>query len=119
MDDDVRMEVATDTTSGGATTLHAPALETSAAGPSARVRPRVTNGGGGKAGDHDEDVGEGAERETLSSCGKRTAMEEADIYGAMDATSRVGESFGTLSGLYALACRKEAGPRGSRTEEQG
>ena len=30
--------------------LHAPVLETPAAGPSARVRPRVTNGGGGKAG---------------------------------------------------------------------
>ena len=61
--DDVRMEVATDitSTSGGAATLHALDLETLAAGPSARVRPRVTNGGGGKAGDHDDDVGEGAE----------------------------------------------------------
>ena len=96
-DDDVRMEVATGiaSTSGGVATLHAPVQETPAAGPSARVRPRVTNGGGGKAGDHGDDVGEGAERATLSTCGKRTAMDEADIYGAMDATSRVGESFGT------------------------
>ena len=55
-DDDVRMEVATDitSTSGGAATLHTPVLETTAAGPSARVRPMVTNGGGGKAGNRDE-----------------------------------------------------------------
>ena len=62
-DDDVRMEVATDitSTSGGAATLHAPFLETPAAGPSARVRPRVTNGGGGKAGNQGnvEEVGPG------------------------------------------------------------
>ena len=36
--------------SGGAATFHTPVLETPAAGPSARVRPRVTNGGCGKAG---------------------------------------------------------------------
>ena len=39
-----------DATSGGPPTFHTPVLETPAAGPSARVRPRVTNGGGGKAG---------------------------------------------------------------------
>ena len=52
-DNNVRMEVATNitSTSDGAATLHAPVLETPAAGPSARVRPRVTNGGGGKAAD--------------------------------------------------------------------
>ena len=36
--------------SGSATSLHAPDLETPAASPSARVRPRVTNGSGDKAG---------------------------------------------------------------------
>ena len=37
-------------TSGGAATLHTPALEASAVGSSASVRPRATGGGGGKAG---------------------------------------------------------------------
>jgi hypothetical protein len=56
----------------------------------------VTDGGGGKAGDNDDgDMGEGAEKATLLSCGKRTAVEEADGYGAGSATSRVGECFGT------------------------
>ena len=41
-------------TSGGAKTLHAPALETPASGPSTDVRPRVTSGGGGKEGDQDD-----------------------------------------------------------------
>ena len=39
-----------------------------------------TGGGGGKVGDHDSDIGEGAERATLSSCGEWTAM-EAGNYG--------------------------------------
>jgi hypothetical protein len=52
-----------------------------AAGPSARVRPRVTDGGGGKAGNLDGGVREGAKQATLSACGKRTAVEEADGYG--------------------------------------
>ena len=43
-----------DAMSGGAATLHAPVLETLVTVSSARVRPRVTNGGGGKAGNHDE-----------------------------------------------------------------
>ena len=96
-DNDVRAEVATDitSTSGGPATLHASFLEITAAGPSARVRPMVKGGGGGKAGDHGVDTREGAEQATVSSRGKRTAMDEADIYGAMDATSRVGGSFGT------------------------
>ena len=42
-------------TSGGATTLHAPVLETPAGGPSARVRPRVTDGGSSKAGNQSEE----------------------------------------------------------------
>ena len=41
-------------TSDGVTTLHTPILETPAAGPSAPVRPRVTNGGGGKADDQSD-----------------------------------------------------------------
>ena len=40
--------------SGGATSLHAPVLETPAAGPSARVRLRVANGSDGKAGNRNE-----------------------------------------------------------------
>ena len=76
-DTDVRMEVATDTTSDDAATLHTPVLETPAAGPSTGVRPRVTDGGGDKAGDHDGDMREGAEQATLSSCGKRTATDKA------------------------------------------
>ena len=38
--------------SGGSATFHASSLETTAAGPSARVRPMEKGGGGGKAGDH-------------------------------------------------------------------
>ena len=41
----------------------------------------MTDSGGGKAGDHDGDMGEGAERATLSSCGEWTAMVEAGNYG--------------------------------------
>ena len=41
----------------------------------------VKGGGGGKAGDHNVDVREGAEQATLSSCGKRTAMDKAGNYG--------------------------------------
>jgi hypothetical protein len=56
----------------------------------------VTDGGGGKAGDNDDDdMGEGAKQAALSACGKRTAVEKADDYGARSASSRVGECFGT------------------------
>jgi hypothetical protein len=41
-DDDVRMEAATNVARGGAGSLPTPILGTTAAGPSARVRPRVT-----------------------------------------------------------------------------
>ena len=68
-------------TSGGPATLHASFLETTAAGPSARVRPMVKGGGGGKAGDHGVDAIEGAEQATLSTCGEGTAMDEAGNYG--------------------------------------
>jgi hypothetical protein len=54
------------------------------------------DGGGGKVGNRDDgNMGEGAEQATLSSCGKRTAVEEADGYGVGSATSRVGECFET------------------------
>jgi hypothetical protein len=53
------------------------------------------DGGGGKGGDNDSNMGQGAEQATLSSCGKRTALEEADGYGVRSATPRVGECFGT------------------------
>ena len=39
-------------TSGGSATFHASSLETTAAGPSARVRPMEKGGDGGKAGNH-------------------------------------------------------------------
>ena len=64
-------------TSGGSATFHASSLETTAAGPSARVRPMEKGGGGGKAGDHGVDAIEGAEQATLSTCGEWTAMDEA------------------------------------------
>ena len=44
-------------TSNGAATLHPPALEAPAVGPSADVRPRATGGSGGKAGNQDDDEG--------------------------------------------------------------
>jgi hypothetical protein len=95
-DGDVRTEVATDTTIGGAVTFPTLVLGTTAAGARARVRPRVTDGGGGgEAGDHGDGMGEGAGQATLSSCGKRTAAEEADSYGVRSATQRVGECFRT------------------------
>ena len=40
--------------SGGVATLHTPILDTPAAGPSARVRPRVTDDGGVKADDQSD-----------------------------------------------------------------
>ena len=42
----IEEEVATDAASGGAVTLHTPVLEIPATGP----RPRMTDSGGGKAG---------------------------------------------------------------------
>jgi hypothetical protein len=91
-DDDVRMEAATDVATGGAGSLPTPILGTMAAGPSARVRPRVTDGGGGKAGDHDDGTGEGAGRATLSACVKRTATDKAGGYEFR--THRSGTSYG-------------------------
>ena len=41
------------------------------------------------------DMGEGAERASLSSCGKGTTTDKAGIYEEMNTTSRVGVSFGT------------------------
>ena len=53
-DHNVRMEVATDTTSGGTRALPTPVLETTEAGPRAGLSPRVTDGGGGKAGNRND-----------------------------------------------------------------
>ena len=50
-----RTEATTDTTSGGVGTLPTPVQETPASGPRAGVRPRVTDGGGGKVGNRDDD----------------------------------------------------------------
>ena len=41
----------------------------------------VKGGGGDKAGDHGVGAIEGAEQETLSTCGEGTAMDEAGNYG--------------------------------------
>jgi hypothetical protein len=79
-DDDVRMEAATNVATGGTGSLPTPILGTTAAGPSARVGPRVTDGGGGKAGNKYGDAGEGAKQATLSACGERTATDEAGGY---------------------------------------
>ena len=49
--------------SGGPATLHASFLETTAAGPSARVRPREKSGGGGKAGNRDDETWHDAREE--------------------------------------------------------
>ena len=68
-------------TSGGSATFHASSQETTAVGPSARVRPMEKGGDGGKAGDHGVDAREGAEQAILSTCGKGTAMDEAGNYG--------------------------------------
>ena len=54
------------------------------------MRPMVKGGGGGKAGDHGVDAIEGAEQATLSTRGKRTAMDEAGNYGF---GTRLPESF--------------------------
>ena len=54
-DNDVRMEVAMDTTSDGAGNLPTPVLETHIAGPRASVRTRVTDGGDDKAGNRNEE----------------------------------------------------------------
>jgi hypothetical protein len=70
----------TEVASGGAGSLPTLILGMTAAGPSAHVRPRVTDGGGGKAGNHDGDTGEGAGKATLSACGERTATDEAGGY---------------------------------------
>ena len=76
-------------TSGGPATLHASLLETTAAGPSTRIRPMVKGGGGGKAGDHGVDEREGAEQATLSSCGKRTATDKAGNDGSETRIARI------------------------------
>ena len=55
LDNDVRKEVATDTTSGGVGTLHTPVLETPAANPRAGMRPTFMNGGGGKEGNRKQE----------------------------------------------------------------
>jgi hypothetical protein len=91
-DDDVRMEAAMDVATGGAGSLPTPILGMTAADPSARVRPRVTDGGGGKAGNHDDGTGEGAEQATLSTCGERTATDEVGGYEFR--THRSGTSYG-------------------------
>ena len=83
MDNDVRMKVATDIMSGGDGTLHTHILKTPAAGLSADVRPRVTNGGGGKAGDQSDERKRGPGRaytkEPTESSGVATRREREPI----------------------------------------
>ena len=59
---EIEEEMGADTTSGGATTLHAPVLETATTSPSADVIPRMMDGGGGKAGSQNNEKGAGADR---------------------------------------------------------
>ena len=54
-DNDVRMEVATTSTSGGAGALPTPILETPVVGPKAGMGPRVMDGVGGKAGNQNKE----------------------------------------------------------------
>ena len=44
---------------------------------------------------NNDNVGEGAEQVTLSSCGEGMAMDEASDYGVENATARVGRGFRT------------------------
>ena len=66
-----------DTTGGSAATLHTPVLETPAAGPRAGVRPRVTDGGGGKAGNQSDK--RDAESDEVTEAGIRTEMVEERV----------------------------------------
>ena len=67
-------------TSGGAATFHTPVQETPAAGPSARVRPREKNGGGGKAGNRDDETWHDAREDWW----EEVAYEEAKTGGRED-----------------------------------
>ena len=60
-------------TSGGVATLHTLILETVLAGPSTRVRPRVTDGGGGKV---DEQSVVKDARPGMGICGGRSVKYE-------------------------------------------
>ena len=126
-------------TSGGPATFHASFLETTAAGPSARVRPMVKGGGGGKAGDHSVDSREGVTSggpatfhasflETtaagpsarVSPMVKGGGSGKAGDHG-VDAregvTSGGPATFHALSRYFATACGR-AGPRGSWTRKR-
>ena len=72
----------------------------------------VKGGGGDKAGDHGVDVRDGAEQATLSSCGKRTAMDKAGNYGF---GSRLPESFYEDFASILDACKIEEGVTTKRT----
>ena len=100
-------------TSGGSATFHASSLETTAAGPSARVRPMEKGGDGDKAGDHGVDATEGAEQATLSRCGEWTAMDEAgnDEVGAWrPESSSKEETSGGAATFHATGSREPRRP---------
>ena len=100
-------------TSGGSATFHASSQETTAAGPSARVRPMVKGGDGDKAGDHGVDTREGVEQAILSTCGERTAMDEAGSYGFgtwRPETSNTEETSGGAATFHATGSREPRRP---------
>jgi hypothetical protein len=93
-------------TSGGAVTLHKSVLGTMAASPSARVRPRVTDDGGGKAGDGDYEDDRSGQREDPSTLGPETS---AVAHGCGRKTGEKGgghEKAGLEEGTHG----EEAGP---------
>ena len=77
----------------------------------------VKGGGGGKAGDHGVDAREGAEQATFSSCGTRTAMDEAGNYGF---GTRLPESFyeDFASILEACEIEEEEETSGAETADE-
>jgi hypothetical protein len=92
-------------TGGGAATLHTSVLGTTAAGPSAGVRPRVTDGSGGKAGDGGYEEDRSGRRKDPSTPGPETSAV------ARGCERKTGEKGGG---------REEAGPEeGTRGEEVG
>ena len=124
-DNDVRTEAATDMTSGGAGTLPTPILGTTAAGPSARVRPRVTDDGGGKAGNrnYEEEDRSGRRRDPSTpgpetsavapECGHKTGEKGGGREEAWLGESTYGKDAGPGKGTYE---KTEGGARSGKEE---
>ena len=101
---------------GGAGTLHTPVLETPASGPRAGVRPRVTNGGGGKACNRDDNAENGEEEvvaNILEDCGIGDGVAADNDVRTEAATDKTSSGVGTLPTpvLEALVVGASAGVR--------